>query len=325
MTATGPAPRPPGADVVVRLPAGRGVRELRLDARAVGRLRVGLLVAAAVQAVTLAALVLLGPRALGYSALVDENLALRRQLASVAARMDEADAMLERLRLYDAELRSLTRPRGDHGGPIPTEALSNAGLDDLHGAYDDTEYGDGPVVDAGPPTSRPADAWADDVAERVGGFVDLFALSEADLNGLVSDLDALRAIRDALPSAWPADGSLTSGFGWRRDPLRRSTRFHAGVDIANGYGTTVRATAAGVVSRSTYASGFGNVIEIDHGYGIMTRYAHLARRRVRVGQRVERADPIGTMGSTGRSTGPHLHFELHVDGSAHDPMTYLPR
>lgn len=263
------------------------------------------------------------PRVVAYPDLVDDNLRLRRMLQEVELQLDEADVMLQRLRLYDAELRALVEPRGDHG-PIPKG--TGKGVVDEPGDIEALEEALGVVASQEPPPSAPpAEAWSRDVSERLGRFVDLFRLSEPDLNALVADLETLRAVREALPTIWPADGVFTSGFGWRRDPYRRGLRFHSGIDIAGAYGTPIRASAAGSVSRSTRTSGYGNVIEIDHGFGIMTRYAHLTHRRVQVGQVVERGDVIGTMGSTGRSTGPHLHFELHVDGNTLDPLPYLPR
>ncbi|MCB9680389.1 MAG: M23 family metallopeptidase [Alphaproteobacteria bacterium] len=275
------------------------------------------------------------PRATAYGTLMEQNLELKEQMLQVEHRMGEADRIMERLRLYDAQLRSLTEAQGDNGPLPPLDAMSNASVleyyQDLeedvreNGATivpSDALLPDGPL----PPTAlQPADAWAGDIAERVADFVDLFEMSEADLAALMADLETLRAIHQALPSVWPAEGVLTSGFGWRRDPLRRYTKFHSGLDIANGVGTSVYAVADGTVVRSEWQSGYGNVIEIDHGFGIQTRYAHLSRRRVSTGDRVERGDYIAAMGSTGRSTGPHLHFELRIDGSAHDPLKYLPR
>lgn len=278
------------------------------------------------------------PRAVAYPTLVGENLALKDKLQGIDQRMDEVDRILARLRLYDAQLRSLTEASGDHG-PLPEDALSNAGvLEYYQDLEEDTKWVGGPLVGSGdgladagedldevPVVLQPADRWADEVAGRIDDFVELFEMSEADLAALMADFEQINAISRSLPSYWPAEGRLTSGFGWRRDPLRRYTKFHSGIDIANLTGTRVHAAADGVVVKSRYTSGYGNTIEIDHGFGIVTRYAHLSRRRVRAGERVDRGDLIATMGSTGRSTGPHLHFELLIDGSAHDPLKYLPR
>jgi len=118
--------------------------------------------------------------------------------------------------------------------------------------------------------------------------------------------------------AWPANGTQTSGFGYRWGVL------HAGVDIANGVGTPIRAAKAGTVILAGWNGGYGNCIVIDHGGGFSTLYAHMSRLRASEGQTVKQGQLIGDMGSTGNSTGPHLHFETRVGGSPQNPTRYLP-
>ena len=118
--------------------------------------------------------------------------------------------------------------------------------------------------------------------------------------------------------AWPANGSVTSGFGYRWGSL------HAGIDIANGVGTPIRAAKGGTVILAGWNGGYGNCIVIDHGGGFSTLYGHMTRLRASDGQRVSQGDLIGDMGSTGNSTGSHLHFETRVNGSPQDPSRYLP-
>ena len=118
--------------------------------------------------------------------------------------------------------------------------------------------------------------------------------------------------------AWPTNGSVTSGFGYRWGSL------HAGIDIANGVGTPIRAAKGGTVILAGWNGGYGNCIVIDHGGGFSTLYGHMTRLRVSEGARVGQGDLIGDMGSTGNSTGSHLHFETRVNGSAQDPNRYLP-
>lgn len=128
----------------------------------------------------------------------------------------------------------------------------------------------------------------------------------------------------AIPSLMPVEGvRLTSGFGVRSDPFRRRAAMHAGIDLAGPVGTPIYATADGVVNRSQYAGAYGNLVEINHGQGIQTRYAHLSRRIAEPGQRVKRGDLIGLMGSTGRSTGSHLHYEVRIDGRAVNPTPFM--
>jgi murein DD-endopeptidase MepM/ murein hydrolase activator NlpD len=137
-----------------------------------------------------------------------------------------------------------------------------------------------------------------------------------------------RQARDdvAIPSGSPVNSTnLTSGFGIRSDPFRASAAMHPGIDLAAPLGTPVYATADGVVDRSEWnGGGYGNLIEIDHGAGIQTRYGHLSQRIAQEGQRVRRGDLIGLMGSTGRSTGSHLHYEVRVAGQAIDPISFVP-
>jgi murein DD-endopeptidase MepM/ murein hydrolase activator NlpD len=130
----------------------------------------------------------------------------------------------------------------------------------------------------------------------------------------------------AIPSGRPVDSAyLTSGFGVRSDPFRARAAMHPGIDLAGPLGTPVYATADGVVDRSEWNNGgYGNLIEIDHGQGIQTRYGHLSQRIAQPGQRVHRGDLIGLMGSTGRSTGSHLHYEVRLAGQAIDPISFVP-
>jgi murein DD-endopeptidase MepM/ murein hydrolase activator NlpD len=116
---------------------------------------------------------------------------------------------------------------------------------------------------------------------------------------------------------------FTSGFGNRRDPKGRGRRMHAGVDLAGPRGTAIFATADGVVESAEYESGYGNVVRIRHEFGFETVYAHQSKLRVKPGQKVSRGDRIGDMGSTGRSTGVHLHYEVHLNGRPVNPMPYL--
>lgn len=128
----------------------------------------------------------------------------------------------------------------------------------------------------------------------------------------------------SIPSARPVEGmSLTSGYGVRSDPFRRGAAMHAGIDLAGPLGTPIYATADGIVSYSGWMRGYGNLIEIAHGKAVETRYGHLSKTFVKSNMRVKRGQLIGLMGSTGRSTGSHLHYEVRLDGRAVNPVPYL--
>lgn len=169
---------------------------------------------------------------------------------------------------------------------------------------------------------------------QVTSEVAAFSREEASLSALIrarqlppepSNSPAPAAAANAAPArvggtgvAWPTNGSVTSGFGARWGSL------HAGIDIANGQGTPIRAAKAGTIILAGWNGGYGNCIVIDHGGGFTTLYAHMSRLRASEGQRVSQGDLIGEMGSTGNSTGSHVHFETRVNGSAQDPARYLP-
>ncbi len=137
-------------------------------------------------------------------------------------------------------------------------------------------------------------------------------------------LDQLQQGIVAIPSQKPVDVvDFTSGFGVRSDPFRGGAAMHAGVDIRGAHGTPIYATADGIVGRAAYAAGYGNLVELNHGRGIQTRYGHLSSLVVQAGQRVKRGQLIARMGSTGRSTGTHLHYEVRLDGAAVNPMPFL--
>ena len=144
---------------------------------------------------------------------------------------------------------------------------------------------------------------------------------------LVEDGSRTASVLPSRPSGprfiAPMEGRLTSRYGYRRHPMGGQRRFHHGVDIAAPHGTPVVAAASGRVTRSTYNSLLGNYIRISHADGYETVYAHLSRRQVQRGQRVSQGQQIGREGSTGRSTGPHLHFEIRRNGSTLNPETFL--
>ncbi len=127
------------------------------------------------------------------------------------------------------------------------------------------------------------------------------------------------------PSIWPVEGRLMSAFGSRMDPFSGEGAMHTGVDISASAGTAVRATADGLVSFAGWSGGYGRLIVVDHGNGVETYYAHLSRIAVVEGQEVRRGEQVGAVGTTGRSTAPHLHYEVRVGGAPMNPYHYLAR
>ena len=163
-----------------------------------------------------------------------------------------------------------------------------------------------------------------------GKLVPSFAESLQDYNFLRSvnsvALEGRRHIRSvSQPSLWPVNGRLLSTFGERDDPFSGEGEFHKGVDISAPAGTPVRATADGVVIFSDWSTGYGRLVIVDHGGGIETYYAHLSRFFAFTGQGVRRGEVLGEVGSTGRVTAPHLHYEVRLGGAPVNPYRYLAK
>jgi len=143
---------------------------------------------------------------------------------------------------------------------------------------------------------------------------------EAELAEIIKNSDA-----ENIPSAWAHLGKINNEFGFRRNPFGgRIYEFHAGMDIDGLRGDLVNAPAAGTVSKAGWQGGYGNMVEIDHGNGLITRYGHMSKLNVEVGDSVVRGQLIGFIGSTGRSTGPHLHYELRLNDHPINPRRFLP-
>lgn len=146
---------------------------------------------------------------------------------------------------------------------------------------------------------------------------------ETDLSVLERRLKERDRLWSSTPSITPVRGLLTDGFGGRSDPFTGRPADHAGVDISTNHGRPVIAPADGVVAKAEWASGYGKVVYLSHGYGYSSRYGHLSKIGVKPGQKVKRGEVIGYVGSTGRSTGPHLHYEVRVNGKPVNPLEYV--
>ena len=151
--------------------------------------------------------------------------------------------------------------------------------------------------------------------------------SEAEENEMENQLRLIETTSNPafLPTMWAHLGKINNEFGFRRNPFGgRSYEFHPGMDIGGEKGDIVIAPANGIVTNAGWQGGYGNMIEVDHGNGLVTRYGHLSQIGVQVGDVIQRGQVIGLIGSTGRSTGPHLHFELRLGGSPINPRRFLP-
>jgi murein DD-endopeptidase MepM/ murein hydrolase activator NlpD len=204
-----------------------------------------------------------------------------------------------------AETESTTSGGGQGGAPSGYQPVAHLGIDNQFRP---------PHIIYG--MSRPS---ADLILQEI-------RVRQRSLSELVVDGKAMVDKLTRIPSIWPlvnGAGKITSRYGYRRDPFHRRVRHHAGTDVAAPTGTKVHATAKGTVTFAEYDQFYGNLIKVDHGEGLETWYAHLSKISVGVGDVVERSTVIGNVGSTGRSTGPHLHYEVHVDGQPVDSEKYL--
>jgi murein DD-endopeptidase MepM/ murein hydrolase activator NlpD len=181
--------------------------------------------------------------------------------------------------------------------------------------------GGSPVADAAAPLSTVMSS-----AEPTFGLLrDVLHIIQRKLDQARPDVERREALAAATPSVWPVAGWIASAFGNRADPFTGGPDFHYGLDISAEAGQPVRATADGTVVSARYTGNFGNMVVIDHGFGIGTRYAHLSRVSVYEGQALRRGEVVGLVGSTGRSTSPHLHYELTLNGRPANPLRLLGR
>jgi len=160
-----------------------------------------------------------------------------------------------------------------------------------------------------------------DVAEQA--YQDLQQTSK-NIEQMLRNRGSQGAIASTGSLIWPVDGPITSPFGWRIHPIFGTQRFHSGIDIGADYGTPIRAADGGVVAYADWMGGYGKAVIIDHGRGISTLYGHQSEILVSAGQRVSKGQIIGRIGTTGYSTGPHLHFEVRENGTPVNPVGYLP-
>jgi murein DD-endopeptidase MepM/ murein hydrolase activator NlpD len=285
----------------------RRLRRLGFAAAAV------LLGVAAVPALLVSLLV--GHRAASVDAL---NRQLDQQLYSLGRRVEDAETALGRVQDYDTRVRALTR--ADEGvrpfGIGPLEDLEVLALREREAQ---ATLRDDSALRTGDPEAAAAAALGQRL-DALAASIDAEEVSLQEVRGYLVDREALLR---AYPTIWPSDGWITSRYGFRRSPLPGAQTFHTGIDVAAAYGTPIRATADGVVISAGYRQAYGYTVEIDHGFGMGTLYAHCSRLLAEEGESVTRGDIIASLGSTGRATGPHLHYEVLRDGVPTNPSHYL--
>jgi murein DD-endopeptidase MepM/ murein hydrolase activator NlpD len=285
-----------------------------------------------------------------------ENRRLRQQVQVFQNKMDTIQSTLDRIKTFATRLKVITNIE-DSGGLLQSlnqklpDASSNVGTQVAQGSPKSPSahatIGPAPEPRAAPASAASATSAAsadprapqapdpDDPEELAlqrdfqlleGRFTSLnkdslfVEMMLQDQYELLADQKAFLA---ALPTRKPAVGYFTSGFGIRRAPYGGRVKMHEGLDIANRPGTPIRAPADGTVAFANSRAGYGQIVILDHGYGLETWYGHTRKMLVNKGQKVRRGDTIALLGNSGRSTGPHLHYEVRVHGTPVDPLSYI--
>lgn len=257
-------------------------------------------------------------------ALKGENFKLRREIQLIRNKVDAMESTIERVRNYAKKLQLLTGQADRDDGTPPWEASPKNDVPRSPAAkHPRSSRLIEPVEPLEPGASLPSIRDNLSLSDRMEGLRDMSLKTEYRLTKLQIYMLAQSALIAATPSLLPINGSLSSTFGYRRHPYDGSYRLHAGVDIAADPGTPVRAPALGLVIYSGFRAGYGKVVVIDHGYGIRTLFAHNAKLFVTTNQKVKRGEKISEVGSTGKSTGPHLHYEIRKNGVPVNPVTFF--
>jgi murein DD-endopeptidase MepM/ murein hydrolase activator NlpD len=238
----------------------------------------------------------------------EENLSLRGQLKSIRERIDHIGSTLDRVERFDQKLRALT---------LLSDPQRNLAM--------------GPVGDPGQTgpghTAKPGLLASSENPKALHSRLDKLTAEatrqEQSLQELTAYFQDQKSLLASVPATWPARGWVTSDFGQRLDPYTAERMMHTGLDIAAEHGKPVFAPSDGTVVFAGPEGTYGNVLVIDHGYGIKSRYGHLASMLVKPGDRVKRGQEIAAIGNTGRSTGPHLHYEVRVNGLAQNPRKFI--
>jgi murein DD-endopeptidase MepM/ murein hydrolase activator NlpD len=241
------------------------------------------------------------------SQLRQETESQRSQIHFFSSKIEEMEKQLSKLKDFDKRIRIIanlekgqeTTPYMGMGGPSPSDIREKL-------KADKDEKG---------------------LTQQMKADIDRLNSEAISQEESLSELEKLlhdkREMLASTPSIWPVQGWVTSGFGFRTNPFTGLTQMHEGLDISNRVGTPIIAPADGIVSDTGKDYSHGNVVVISHGFGMASRYNHLSKIFVRAGQKVKRGDKIAEIGMTGKTTGPHLHYEVRVNGIPVNPVRYI--
>ncbi len=237
----------------------------------------------------------------------DENLRLKAELGALREQLDHIGSTLDRVERFDQKLRAITLL----SDPQRNLAMGPTEPEEKLGATDNQFV-------RNKPAEQPRA-----LAEKLDKLSAEAVRQEQSLQELQAYFQDQKSLLASTPSVWPVRGLITSDFGVRADPYTADRVLHAGLDIGGEHGKEVIAPSDGTVVFAGLEGGYGNVLVVDHGYGIKTRYGHLAWFKVKPGEKVKRGQTLAGVGNTGRSTGPHLHYEVRVNGIAQNPRKFI--
>lgn len=253
-----------------------------------------------------------------FRAIEEENTGLRGEAQALVENLEEVKQSLDRVRDYTTKLTDITQ--------IKVKKISQrTGI----GPLTPEEYKIAKELNSDSPGDYIPAGLSPDTLSFKTAFDRLYDVGKRSnqqaftLQHILSQLSKQRSLLASIPSVSPVNGWVTSGFGTRTSPFTGQRTMHKGIDVASPIGTPIYAPADGVVIFSGKKSGFGNFVMLAHGYGIVSRYGHNAQNMVQPGQRIKRGEQIATVGMSGRSTGPHLHYEILVNGRYSNPRKFI--
>ncbi|MBY0553163.1 M23 family metallopeptidase [bacterium] len=266
-----------------------------------------------------------------------ENINLQKQFQVVEGKLDSLQSALDRVGVITNKLKLITDTHmKDRSERLSFPATVNnadeaARLKNADRMSNEDFYEQDPSINTENPVNTLKGELASEKSStnystlviKIDEAVKDSMLKEQTVIQLWESLSDSQSLLASTPSIRPARGPIGSRFGYRVDPINGKMKMHAGLDIVVSPGTPVRAPADGVVSFAGWDDFYGKLVSVDHGYGVLTRYAHNSQIYVQVGQKVSKYDVISATGSTGRSTGPHLHYEVRVNGVPVNPLNYI--
>lgn len=267
-----------------------------------------------------------------------ENAQLIKQFQVVESKVSALENSLERVKTFTTKLKLITNVDAEDritkltmgtkpaaGQPVEEyEPMEQRQESEELVAQDEIFANKKPLNDqVGELANEDTDKDYASLVVRIDKAVKETQLKEQSVIDLWESLSERQSLLNSTPNMKPAKGWITSRFGYRTSPFTGKTALHAGLDIAAAPGSPVYAPADGVIVFASYDESYGKLITIDYGYGVTTRFGHLSQIYVQAGQRVNKWDVVGAVGNTGRSTGPHLHYEVRINGTAVDPINYI--